>query len=314
MYDILETIQKWREKEVPFAIATVVETWGSAPRKVGAMMAINDLGEFAGSVSGGCVESAVISESQKVISEKSSKLLEYGVSNHDAWDFGLACGGNIKIYSQYFTDAFYLVIDSLLTKTEISYSSVIDEKSSQGKINILPSPPEKIGLSKHANNRLIFKNSISPPLKIILIGGAQIAQHLSSLALSIGLDVIVIDPRKAFSAKTRFQDVKIINAWPDEVLKDIGISKTTAIVTLSHDPKIDDPALLSALDSNCFYIGALGSKKTHKERIERLQIKGIRPSQIERIKGPAGLKIGANTPEEIAVSILGEIVEYSHRK
>ncbi len=313
MYDIIEKLLKWKEKGIQTAIATVVETWGSAPRKTGSMMAINQLGEFVGSVSGGCVESAVIQESLGIISHQSSSLVEYGVSNQDAWDVGLACGGNIKIFIQYLSDEFLPIFEAVINKNEVSYSTVIGDTDKKQRINIIPTQSVHIGITHDMNNELVFQNTISQPIKIILIGGAQIAQHLSALASSIGLEVIIIDPRKAFSAENRFPDAQIINAWPDEAIQSIGISNNSAVVTLSHDPKIDDPALFSALESNCFYIGALGSRKTHKERIKRLKEMNIDDVQIARIKGPAGLDIGADTPEEIAISIFAEIIEYGHR-
>lgn len=314
MHDVLETIIEWNAKKIPFVIATVVATWGSAPRKIGSMMVINENGEFVGSVSGGCVESAVIQESLSIINSNTPKLLDYGITNENAWDVGLACGGKIEIFCQPFSDAYMPIIDAVSNGKEISYLiNTNSNNANYGEIIIDPEIKNNIESIIEDGQLEFFHNFISPPPQLIIIGGVQISQHLSSLAQIVGYSVVIIEPRKAFATKSRFPNTTIINKWPDEAFSEIDISTRTAVVALSHNPSIDDPALLSALNSSCFYIGALGSSKTQKARKARLMPFINNESVFSRIKGPAGLSIGADTPEEIAVSVLSEIIEYGHK-
>ena len=317
MREIIDDANTWISSGGKIALATVISTWGSSPRKAGAHMVINSDGEFSGSVSGGCIESAVIDTGIQVIKTNNPQLVHFGVANETAWDVGLACGGEIDIFIQPLEEEFLEKITaSIQNEKPFCYSFVID-----GSPNLLGQANLKLGDREKNYPRIIieetldenlkiFIDCILPPPTLILIGGVHIAIKLAEIAIILGYKIILIDPRGSFSADYRFPETyKILKLWPKEAFEKIIIHESTAIVTLTHDPKIDDPALLAALSSNAFYVGALGSKKTHSERKLRLLESGFSEEQISRIHGPVGLKIGSGTPAEIALSIMAEIVD-----
>jgi xanthine dehydrogenase accessory factor len=266
--------QEWLKTGKRVALATVIETWGSAPRPVGSHLVIDEDGRFEGSVSGGCVESAVVSDAMDVIETSIAKTLNFGVADAAAWEVGLSCGGKISIYVE------PLTLD-MVTPILEDYEARREHTVSHGA----------------------FTQTYKPPLRLVITGAVHISQMLVPLAKSIGLDTVIIDPRTAFATPERFPDVTIHAVWVQDILPVIKLDKFTAFVALTHDPKIDDPALIAALNAECFYIGALGSRKTHEKRVERLNHK-----DIARIKAPIGLDIGAISPAEIAIAIIAEIM------
>lgn len=293
------------------ALATVISTWGSAPRPVGAQLAIADDGTFQGSVSGGCVEGAVILAAQDAMRDGNCCVLEYGVADEDAFAVGLACGGDIQILvepvgvgdgleKQLLMDA----VDAARTRQPFAY-----------KVNLDNWSRERIETKTPAIGRQgdIFTYVANPRLRMIIVGAVHVTQTLAPLARMAGYDVSLVDPRDSFASHERFPDDTFIDAWPDAALRDIGLDAYTAVITLSHDPKIDTPALAEALRSDVFYIGALGSKKTHAKRVAELQSQGFSEAQIARIHGPIGLDIGAKTPAEIAISVMAEVTERLRR-
>lgn len=321
MHEIIDDVNKWKSEGKQIAFVTVINTWGSSPRKTGAHMAINSSGEFSGSVSGGCVESAVIDIGIQVIKTNKPQLAHFGVANETAWEVGLACGGEIDIFIQPLEEDFLEKITlSIQNEKPVCYSFVFDgPNNSIGQLRIINEDTEKnyprimVDESPEGKSKT-FINCILPPPTLILIGGVHIAIKLAQIAKLLDYKVIIIDPRGSFSAEDRFQDIdQILRLWPKEAFENLIIHESTAIVTLTHDPKIDDPALVAALMSNAFYVGALGSKKTHIEREERLKANGLSEEQISRIHGPVGLKIGSGTPPEIALSIMAEIVDVKER-
>jgi xanthine dehydrogenase accessory factor len=300
MRDLLLKVENWFEEGESVALATVVKTWGSSPNPTGSQMFITG--------GGSCVEGAVIEKSKSVLENNSPCLIHYGVTDKDAWDVGLACGGEIDIFIQPLsrTDLTKLIL-KLGKKKEQKYWTIIKgQKDWIGKIIF---DARDLPFYKNKNGFEVFENALTSSLEIILIGGAQIAVKLSELANLLGYDVTIIDPRKAFIQKERFPAfANIIHEWPDKALRDIQISKSTAIVTLSHDPKIDSPALLIALKSPAFYVGALGSLKTQKSLKQQLENAGLSKHSLNKLRGPVGLDINAKTPAEIALSILAEII------
>ena len=318
MRDIIADVQRWNNEGKRIALATVIKTWGSAPRKAGAHMAINSEGEFSGSVSGGCVEGAVIEEALAIIQKQNAKLLHFGVSDDTAWDVGLACGGELDIFVQALKpEIIPQITDFIRNDVPFRYSFMID-----GPDSILNDPNIQIDLElndtgypkfeidgKSKEKSTKFSNTILPAPKLIIVGGVHITIKLAQIAKALNYKVVVIDPRRAFGSKNRFPELDdLMVEWPTEALKSINLNNSTAVVTLTHDPKIDDPALLTALDSQAFYIGALGSKKTHRERQNRLKEFGLSDEQLNKIKSPVGLDIGSQSPEEIALAIMAEIV------
>ena len=308
-----------------FVLATVIETWGSAPKPVGSMLVVNKLGHIFGSVSGGCVEGSVITEALDILDTNDCKLLTFRVSDGDAFQVGLACGGEIKILLEpiskenttvsknlkTFLDEYFngnLVIYSIdLTTFERWVTKVSDEGFAK-----IPMDP----LSKRTSFKLddTFFSVLYPRLKLIIVGAVHIAQYLVNLAEIFEHKILIVDPRSAFATKARFPTAKILTEWPDTALDEIELDQDSALITLTHDPKIDDIALEKALKSDCYYIGSLGSKRTHAKRLDRLKLLGFTNNQLNRIEGPIGLDIGAKTPSEIALSIMAEIISVQRDK
>ena len=289
------------------ALATVISTWGSSPRPVGGQMAIDENGEIIGSVSGGCIEGAVISEGIDSIKDGKSRIKDYGISNDMAWEVGLACGGELKVLIQPLNledEIVYSIVDSIKKRKVVKLK--ID--CSNGDRIIDNTIKNQISHFDKLNNEFI--HIIDPKPRLFIIGAVHIAQALVSLANVADYEIILIDPRDHFATKSRFPNCKIINEWPDEALSKFNLDKSSHLVTLTHDPKIDDLALIFCMKKNIGYIGSLGSKKTHNKRCERLIEKGFNEIELSKIHAPIGLDIKAKTPAEIATSILAEIINY----
>ena len=308
----------WVEAGQGAALATVIETWGSAPRRTGAQLVVSGAGEMQGSVSGGCVEGAVVVEAMEALEEGGVRVLEYGVSDGDAFAVGLACGGTIRIMVEPIgangmpLEMLRDLVAARAARRAIAYEVALDgskrglaEEGHAERFRM-----DRSGLEEEGERFVAVHN---PPLRLAIVGGVHIAQALEGMARSAGFDPVVIDPREAFGSAARFPEAQVINEWPDEALSEVGVDARTAVVLLTHDPKLDDPALHIALRSEAFYIGALGSKRTHASRVERLSEAGFEPAQIARINGPVGLDIGASGPAEIAVSILAQMIQSLRR-
>ncbi|NSX55614.1 XdhC family protein [Parasulfitobacter algicola] len=308
----------WHNAGKGAALATVIETWGSAPRPVGSQLVISGNGEMAGSVSGGCVEGAVVVEAIEALDDGQPRILEYGVSDDEAFAVGLACGGTIRVLVEPVGKAVSIDILTQLiqandTRQPIAY--VIDIKSSKRHLdhdtNGVFTDLFRSDKSGFEGDQFVAIHN--PPLRMAIVGAVHIAQALVPMAQVAGYDLVLIDPRDAFGSSSRFPGQTILNDWPDEALTDYGLDMRTAVVTLTHDPKLDDPALHVALRSDAFYIGCLGSTRTHAKRIARLQDAGFSESDIKRLHAPVGLDIGAKSPAEIAISILAQVTETLRR-
>jgi xanthine dehydrogenase accessory factor len=307
------------------ALATVTRTWGSAPRQAGSQMAIRDDGAFVGSVSGGCVEGAVIAEAQGALGDGSPRNLQYGVTNEDAWAVGLACGGEIGVHVTPVGPGERDVLADLMRARADHRAAVVATPLAGGRsVLIVPEEPQNEDVFRDAARAALrrdqsgvfevvgsqwFLTVFNPPLDLVVIGAVHIAQPLVQMARMAGYGVRVIDPRTAFATPERFPDTKLVHQWADEALADAPLTARSAVVALTHDPKLDDPALIVALRSPAFYVGALGSGKTHARRLERLGKHGFTPEELSRIRGPIGLAIGARSPAEIAISILAEMTQ-----
>jgi len=340
MRDILSDVDGWQREGAAIALATVIQTWGSSPRKIGSKMALTLDGRITGSVSGGCVENAVVEAGVESLKTKRPQLLHFGVADETAWEVGLACGGSIDIFvnpldTEYFqslhpawaneSQAVNVTVihgsDEILGREMLIFENG-DVKGSIGNEwndAVLKTGKETLaqGISRRVmlNDTVeIFLEVILPPPTLIIVGGVHIAIPLTSLAKTLGYRTILVDPRKAWSNQERFPHVdQLIQAWPEDAFGQIKINRSTAIIMLTHDPKLDDPALKIALPSSAFYVGALGSKTTHARRRERLLKDDITESQLSRLHAPIGLDIGAQSPEEIALAIMAEVVT-AHRK
>ena len=305
----------WRQQGHGVAIATVTRTWGSSPCPPGSRLAVNEDGRFIGSVSAGCVEGQVIETAKEVIRDGIPRSLTFGVADETVWSIGLACGGEISILVAPFEEATIgsALIDAaaarkpamLVTDMETGGQAFRSQSESLGKAELIPyltHPPEPEAAAK------IFIERFQPRRRMILIGAVHIAQAIARMAELAGFDIAVVDPRSAYATAERFPGASLCRDWPDEALAKLELDPQSCVIALSHDPKIDDPALIAAVRSPAFYIAALGSRRTHSERVRRLTEQGLTPQEIGRIKGPAGLNIGSLTPSEIAVSILAEAI------
>jgi len=344
MQDILPDLKKWVNSDQPTAIATVISTWGSSPREVGAKMAVNAKGEMTGSVSGGCVEGAVVEAALETIQTGKPQYLHFGVADETAWEVGLACGGMIDVFVQVLDPVLFATQAEAIQGNEgyaaltcvkgpeaylghqivhreeapfqgdgkgIFPREVIDQAVQayeHGGTKIIPGETQSTGESSY------FLDVHHPPPTLIIVGGVHISIALVKIANTLGYRTVVVDPRRAFGSETRFEDAnQLIQQWPDKALQAIGINRSTAIAVLTHDPKLDDPGLMVALPSKAFYVGALGSKGTQAKRRKRLLEAGLSESQLDRLHGPIGLDLGGRSPEEIALSIMGEIVQVRNR-
>lgn len=321
----------WRAEGRRVALATVIQTWGSAPQPLGSQLAIDGQGNFLGSVSGGCVEGEVIAEAAEVLSSGKPKVLEFGVEDKVAWKAGLACGGAIRVFLEPLEgtgrDASLLhrLAGDIAARSKVA---LVTELATGARA--LAHGPEDLGqdlapalseafrqdrsLAVPGSKGEVFINMFAPTTRLVVIGAVHVAQALVPMARALGYDVVIVDPRAAFATQERLGDVRIMLDWPDEALPAIGLDDATAVVVLSHDARLDDPALISALASNAFYVGALGSRKTHAGRIERLKQAGLTDADLARIHAPIGLDIGALGAAEIALSIIAEIVAVQRGK
>ncbi|MGB1249214.1 MAG: XdhC family protein [Candidatus Promineifilaceae bacterium] len=335
MREIIQEVNEWREANQPISLATVVKTWGSAPRKAGAKMALTASGTMAGSVSGGCVEGAVVEAGQVTLETQQAQLLAFGVADETAWTVGLACGGKIDVFVEPFNPQVQQIVSSWVAEEKAgAVATIIQGPEEQvGQKLVLTkdavlfdtlSPSLKAAVTRESQTALkdrrhrriqlpdtaieIFVDVIMPAPTVVIVGGVHIAQGLIPIAKTLGFQPIVIDPRRAFGSAERFPAMPLYAEWPRKAFPKITINEATAIVLLTHDPKIDDQALAFALPSAAFYIGALGSSKTAAKRRARLEEAGYTAAQIGRIHGPVGLNINSKTPEEIALSIMAELI------
>lgn len=309
-----ELALEWHRAGAGVALATVVETWGSAPRPVGSLLVIRDDGHMEGSVSGGCVEGAVIIEALEALEDGAARLLDYGVSDDEAFAVGLACGGRIRVLVEPVGHAMPVTLLEDLVRGRLARRAVGYVADLAGPDRIIVGPKAyadrfRLDLSGVEPDERTFVAVHNPPLRMIVVGGVHIAQVLVSMAQACGYDVMLVDPRPAFGSADRFAGVTIADDWPDDALTKAGLDARTAIVTLTHDAKLDDPAISTALTSDVFYIGCLGSTRTHAKRVERLTDAGWGDADIARIHAPVGLDIGSRSPAEIAVSILAQVTQ-----
>lgn len=293
---LIETARGWAAGGHALALATVVRTWGSAPRRPGSMLLVRDDGLFEGSVSGGCVEGAVIEAARARMAEGGGELMTFGVADETAWEVGLACGGEIAVLVQALDAGGFP--PALLER-------IAAARSGGGSISLAFDFASGRASEGESGD---FVARIDPPLRLMLVGAVHIAQALAPMAALLGQRVLIVDPRGAFAAGPRFAGFEVDDRWPDEALADWRPDRASAVVTLTHDPKLDDVALAAALRSEAYYIAALGSRKTHAARLERLAAQGFDAEALARIHGPAGLAIGAATPAEIALSVAAQMV------
>ena len=320
-HDVLKSARNWLDKDGRVVLATVVGNWGSAPVSVGGQMAVAADGRFEGSVSGGCVEGEVIAEAEDILENGKPKTLTFGVEDETAWRVGLPCGGQIKVFLERLDRTNGAVLldraiearsnrRGLLVRTRLDdgrreffereddrADDTIRQHFASGESELQETPDGEV-----------FLHALVPPARVLIIGATHIGQILAQLVKLAGYEVVVIDPRTAFAAETRFPGIRLDTEWPQDTIPRIGLDPYTAVVALAHVGHIDDEALKLAMRSDCFYVGALGSKRNHAKRVQRLKDAGFSDAEIGRIHSPVGINIGAQSPPEIAIAIMAQLV------
>jgi xanthine dehydrogenase accessory factor len=346
MHDVLDDVARWYESGDRFAMATVVSTWRSAPRQPGAAMLVSGAGEAVGSVSGGCVEAAVYELGQDVMVAGSPVLQRYGVSDDDAFAVGLTCGGVLDVFvEQVDTTTFPdlpAVVESVRRHEPVAVATVIDGPGRVGgHLVVWPETASGTLGSKHLDAAVtddvrgmldhgttgtlrigpdgerrqdelsVFVQSFAPAPRMLVFGAIDFAAAVARVGKFLGFRVTVCDARPVFATSRRFPEAdEVVVEWPHRYLENTTVDARTVICVLTHDPKFDVPLLEAALRTDAAYIGAMGSRRTHEDRLARLREHGVDEESLARIAAPIGLDIGARTPEETAVSIAAEIVAH----
>jgi len=346
MRDLILTMEAWRARGDAVALATVVKTGGATPRPLGAKMIVNARGEFAGSVSGGCVEGAVIEEARRVIQTGTPKLLKYGIADETAWDVGLSCGGMIEVFLEVGSGKLEvgkpgwldeikraIELDELCAVTTIVSGANTGAKMivySEGRVsgdlgdaalNADSARDAQTAMRRESPEHRVYGDAeifiavFAPPPRLVIIGGVHTAIPLTQFAQRLGFRVTIVDGRARFANRERFPTAdEIIAAWPEEALARMKIDASTYIAILTNDPKFDLPALKALSALNPRYIGAMGSRVTRQQHFAALRGQGVSEQFLSRVHGPIGLDLGGRTPEEIALAIMAEIVAVRHNR
>lgn len=305
--EVLRSAEAWRAAGHRVALGTIVRTWGSAPRPVGAMVAIRDDGQVVGSVSGGCVEDDLVEKTQKNIAiQDKPALVTYGVTNEEATRWGLPCGGTLELVMERLSDDSRIgellkqISSQVLVKRRLDMAS--------GRVTLEPG---------RWQDALEFDGSVlttvhGPRWRLVLIGAGQLTRYLAEMARMLDYQVVVVDPREEYAGGWDLAGIPLDRRMPDDVVQELNMDGHSALVALTHDPKLDDLALMEALKSPAFYVGAIGSKKNNDARRLRLREFDLSEGEIARLRGPVGLYLGSKTPPEIAVAILAEMTAVRH--
>jgi xanthine dehydrogenase accessory factor len=329
--DVLETLERWTEEGLKVATATVVSTERSAPRDPGAVLAVSEKGEVAGSVTGGCVEPAVYEEAQAVLGGGPPRLVTYGIADDEAFEVGLPCGGTVHIFVDALDPALVSPIAEAVRSErpvalamKVAGPKIGEKQLVYGDSTVNGEIPKKArellargetGLVPLGGDEELFVSSFAPRPRMYVFGAIDFASALASMGRYLGYHVTVCDARAKFVTPERFPDVdELVVAWPDEFLASAPVDERTAICVLTHDDKFDVPILKQALAGPAGYIGAMGSRRTTERRAERLREEGASDEQLARIHAPIGLSIASRSPEEVAVAIAAEIISVFNAK
>lgn len=302
---VLRELFAWRAQGKAALLATVVRTWGSSPRPIGSIMALCEDGRVMGSVSGGCIEDDLIRSytHKQLITDQIPRLIQYGITADEAHRFGLPCGGTLELLLEYNPDA--VLLEDLLARLDAGQlvSRSVHLSDGQVSLKLAPSPAE---LVVEADT---LTNTFGPEYRMLIIGAGQLSEYLALMALFNGFAVTVCDPRDAYRSNWAVRGAKVVSLSPDDMVTQMRLDSRSCVVALTHDPKLDDLALIEALDTNAFYVGAIGSRKNNQARKERLiEHFDHTYTSLEKLRGPIGIYIGSKTPSEIAVSVMAEIL------
>ena len=305
---VLRTLRNWRQGGKHALLATVVRTWGSSPRPVGSIMALCEDGAVVGSVSGGCIEDDLIYKHTQAYASNSMptgapKFVKYGITADEAHQFGLPCGGTLELLLEFDPDADSLtqLVGDLEKGMLVQRTVRLDD----GKVNLrASSAPENLSISDGE-----LSNTFGPEYRMLLIGAGQLTEYLATMALFSGFSVTVCDPREEYRGAWSVEHVSVVSDMPDDVVTAFKPDRRSCVVALTHDPKLDDLALLEALKSEAFYVGAIGSRRNNELRhLRMIEHFEQTPEGLARLRGPIGIYIGSKTPPEIAVSVMAEIL------
>jgi len=300
--DVLKHSAAWIDEGRPVLLVTVVKTWGSSPRPEGAMLAVRDDGLVVGSVSGGCIEDDIIDRTRRLgMTQTACEAVPYGVSADEARRFGLPCGGTIQLVLEPLTRDSG--IRALLREIEAGH--LVGRRLDLLTGNVTLHPAEAADGLRFDGKTLTTIHG--PRYRMLVIGASQLSKYLAQIAVGLGYQVTICDPRDEYTETWDIPGVALVRTMPDDTVKAMHVDERCAVVALTHDPKLDDLALMEALKSRAFYVGALGSRANNAKRRERLREFDVTVDEIARLHGPIGLYIGSRTPPEIAVSILAEI-------
>lgn len=300
---VLDAARRWAEAGHRFALVTVARTWGSAPRPAGSWMALRDDGQVQGSVSGGCVESDLIERVlQGGFDAAQPFLLKYGITQEEAQRFGLPCGGTMELVIEPSPDLAALEqLSELIARGQLALRTVV-----LGREGITIAPGSATDAVSWDGNTLVTPHG--PSWRLLIVGAGQISTYLAQMAQALDYQVFVCDPRSEYTAEWNVAGTTLLSSMPDDAVIELNLDPHSAVVALTHDPKLDDMVLLEALKSPAFYVGALGSTVNNQRRRERLlEHFDLSQAEIDRLHGPVGLPIGSRTPPEIAVAILAEM-------
>lgn len=303
--EVLTQAQRWLGEGSPVALVTVAQTWGSAPRPVGALLAVAGDGRFAGSVSGGCVEEDLVANLRQNFPERADTVT-YGVTAEEARRFGLPCGGTLRLVVEPLRDpgALEPVMEAVSARLPVARTLHL----ATGRASLATPVPGQA--TAFDGERLVAV--YGPRWRLLIIGAGQLSRYLAEFALALDYQVTVCDPRSDYAESWSVAGAELTRDMPDDVVREMAPDARSAVVALTHDPKLDDMALMEALKSGAFYVGALGSRGNNEKRRRRLAQLELSPEEIARLHGPVGLPIGSRTPPEIAIAILAEITALRH--
>lgn len=299
---VLRRARDWLREGHGVTLYTVVQTWGSAPRPVGALLALRDDGQVEGSVSGGCVEDDLLARDASNGGHDACELITYGVTREESARFGLPCGGTLRLVREPLRDGGW--IEELLRRCAAHERVLRRLDLASGQVSLVPAGDTRVlGFDGQT-----LEAPFGPGWRILLIGAGQLSRYVAELSVGLGFEVLICDPREGYRHAWLAEQVRFVPGMPDDAVLAIEPDAHTAIVALTHDPRLDDMALLSALKSEAFYVGALGSRRNNDSRRTRMLALGLTESEVARLHGPIGLAIGSRTPAEIALSLMAEVV------
>ena len=307
-HDVLEALHSWQTQNIPCWLATVVQTFGSSPRPPGAWLALRGDGLLIGSVSGGCIEDDLKDRAQNGrLPSAHAELLTYGVTGEEAMRFGLPCGGTLKIVIEPVID--FAWVSAL--RLRIARQELVTRTLNLATLTITLSEADRDSTLSYDGGNLTTVHG--PRWRMLIIGAGQASEYLARMAQALDYQVIVCDPRAEYREVWPVPDTRLMTEMPDDAVLALNVDSRTAIIALTHDPKLDDMALLEALKSPAFYVGALGSQRSNEKRRQRLALFDLSAEEIARLHGPVGLNIGSRTPPEIAIAILAHLISIRHQ-